>query len=106
MQIADRSIPPHAIAAFCHRWKVTEMSLFGSVLREDFGDDSDVDVLLDFSSEAHWSLFDLVDMKEELSTLFERPVDVVTRRGLEASRNHLLRQEILTTARTIHRDAA
>lgn len=106
MESPNLPIPQAAIDQFCRRWSITELSLFGSILREDFDATSDVDVLLAFSPEAHWSLFDLVDMREELSELFGRKVDVVTRRGLESSQNHRLRQEILSTARTIHRDAA
>lgn len=106
MNIANLSASQAGIDEFCRRWQVTEMSLFGSALRDDFDDESDIDLLLAFSPEAHWNLFDLVDMKEELTALFGRRVDIVTRRGLEASRNHLLRQEILSSARAIHRDAA
>lgn len=106
MNTSNLSIPQPAIDDFCRRWKVTEMSLFGSILRDDFDGDSDVDILLDFAPDAHWSLFDLVDMKEQLTQLFGRKVDVVTKNGLKSSQNQLLREEILSTARAIHRDAA
>ena len=99
-------IPEAAVDEFCHRWNITELSLFGSVLREDFDAESDVDILLTLSPNAHWSLFDLVDMKEELTDLFGRKVDIVTRRGLETSQNRRLRDETLSTAKAIHRDAA
>jgi len=106
MDTSNLSIPQASIDEFCRHWKVTELSLFGSILRDDFNADSDVDILLTFAPDAHWSLFDLVDMKEALTELFGRKVDVVTRRGLESSRNHRLRHEILSTAQAIHRDAA
>jgi len=58
-------IPTDEIADFCRRWKVTELALFGSVLRGDFSPDSDVDVLVSFAPDAHWSLLDLVRMQDE-----------------------------------------
>lgn len=90
------------IAEFCRRWKISEFAFFGSVLRDDFRPDSDVDVLVTFLPEAHWSLFDVVDMREELGRMFGREVDFVSRRGLETSRNYLRRKAILSTARVVH----
>lgn len=90
------------IAEFCQRWKITEFALFGSVLREDFRPDSDVDVLVTFSQDARWTLFDLVRMEEELQGIFGRDVDLVSRRGIEASRNYLRRKAILSSAEVIH----
>lgn len=55
-------IPKERIAAFCERWHVRELALFGSVLRGDFRPQSDVDVLVSFAPDAGWSLLDLVDM--------------------------------------------
>jgi len=80
------------IAEFCGRWRVVELSVFGSVLREDFGPHSDVDVLVAFSPNAPWSLFDLVDMIDELKTIFQRDVDLVER---DAIRNPFRRRAIL-----------
>ena len=92
-------IPMDKIEDFCRRWKIEEFSLFGSVLREDFGADSDVDVLVSFSEDAHWSLFKLVDMIEELQKIFGRKVDLVDK---DALRNPYRRHEILTTKEVIH----
>jgi len=86
------------IAGFCRRWKITELALFGSVLREDFRPDSDVDVLVSFTPDAEWSLFDHTDMQEELSDIFGRKVDLVSRRAIEGSANWIRRQAILGTA--------
>jgi uncharacterized protein len=86
------------IESFCRRWKITELSLFGSVLREDFRADSDVDVLVTFASDAGWSLFDHVAMQEELSVLLGRKVDLVSRRAVEQSDNWIRRRAILDTA--------
>jgi predicted nucleotidyltransferase len=80
------------IADFCHRWKISEFSLFGSVLREDFRPDSDVDVLVSFQPQAPWSLWDLIDMQQELEKLFGRPVELVEK---EALRNPYRRHSIL-----------
>lgn len=90
------------IAEFCQQWKITEFALFGSVLRDDFRPDSDVDVLVTFAPEAEWSLFDDVDMEEELSVIFGRKVDLVSRRAVERSDNWIRRKAILSTAEAIY----
>jgi hypothetical protein len=100
MAIGHINMP--ALEAFCRRWKVRELALFGSALRDDFGPESDVDVLATFEADADWSLFDHFRMEEELAGLFGREVDLVTRGGLEASPNHLRRRAILQSARTIY----
>ena len=87
-------VPEEKIRAFCCKWKVKEFSLFGSVLREDFRPDSDVDVLVDFEKDAQWSLLDWVDMIEDLRGVFGREVDLVEKQGLV---NPFRRHSILTT---------
>ncbi len=87
------------IADFCRRWKITEFSFFGSVLRGDFSRESDVDVLVSFAPDSHWSLFDLMDMEDELAELFGRKVDLVSRNGL---RNPFRRHEILRTRQVMY----
>jgi predicted nucleotidyltransferase len=79
------AVDRQAISDFCRAWQVTELALFGSVLRDDFGPDSDVDVFVTFANEARPSLFDLAAMRDELSTLFGRPVDLGTKRSLRPS---------------------
>lgn len=95
-------IPSERLALFCKRWQVSELALFGSVLRDDFGPESDIDVLIGFRKEARHTLFDLVDMEEELKAIFDRKVDLVERAGIEQSRNHLRRKNILRSAETIY----
>ena len=90
------------LASFCRRWKVTELALFGSVLRSDFQPQSDIDVLVTFHRSASWALFDLVDMQEELSLLLGRPVDMVERRAIEKSENYIRRRHILNSAEPIY----
>ncbi len=84
---------------FSRHWRVRELSLFGSVLREDFGPQSDVDVLISFDEDAPWSLWDLTTIQDELSALIGRPVDLVEREGL---RNPFRRQSILSTRKIIY----
>lgn len=95
-------IPKEEVAAFCRRWQVRELSFFGSVLRDDFGPESDVDVLVQFDEEAHHTLFDMVRMQEELQRILGRNVDLVSRRGIEASRNYLRRKAILASAEVVY----
>ncbi|HEX2517321.1 MAG TPA: nucleotidyltransferase family protein [Chloroflexota bacterium] len=86
------------LAAFYRRWEVAELALFGSVLRDDFHPDSDVDVLVAFSPGARRGLFDLVEMEDELTSIFGRRVDLVTRRTVEESDNWIRRLAILDAA--------
>jgi uncharacterized protein len=92
-------LPRKKIREFCQRWNVVEFSLFGSVLREDFRPDSDVDVLIAFSPDAQISLFDLVRMQTELETLFKRDVDIVEKASLK---NPYRRREIINTAQRVY----
>ena len=92
-------IPAANIEAFCHKWKVRELSLFGSVLRDDFGPKSDVDVLVSFADDASWSLLDLTAMGDELAAMIGRPVDLVEKEGL---RNPFRRHTILATRKVIY----
>ena len=90
------------IEAFCQRWKVREFALFGSVLRSDFNDTSDLDIMVSFQQDAGWSLLDHVAMRDELILLFGRNVDLVTRNSITLSRNNLRRREILESAEVIY----
>jgi hypothetical protein len=94
------------IKEFCLRWGVEELALFGSVLREDFGPESDIDVLVTFAPERRPTGLELVRMRRDLQEMFHRPVDVMSRRGVEQSHNPQLRQEILSTAEVIYAQAA
>lgn len=92
-------IDPHRIADFCRRWKVTELALFGSVLRSDFRPESDVDVLVTFEPGAPWTLWDLSRMRIDLEAIFGRRVDLVEKKAL---RNPLRRQSILASQRVVY----
>ena len=87
---------------FCRRWKITELSLFGSALRDDFGPDSDIDLLVRFSGNAGWSLLDHVRIERELAELLGRKVDLVSKRGVESSPNWIIRRSILDSAELVY----
>lgn len=93
------TISQSEIREFCQRWRIVEFSLFGSVLREDFHPDSDVDVLVTFAPDAQVSLFDMVKMQLELKTIFDREVDMVEKASLH---NPYRRREILKTAEKVY----
>ena len=76
-------LPKVQINKFCDRWKIQELALFGSVLRDDFRPDSDIDVLVTFRLNADWSLFDHVKMQQELGNILERKVDLVSKRAID-----------------------
>ena len=96
------NLPRDRIATFCQIWKVSELSVFGSVLREDFRPDSDIDVLIAFLPDAGWSLLDHVQMQQELETILGREVDLVSRCGVERSHNPIRRQAILDSAEPVY----
>jgi hypothetical protein len=102
MVVKNIEIPIDKIADFCQRWKIIEFAFFGSVLRDDFRPDSDIDVLVKFAPDARWTLFNHVDMQDELEAIFERKVDLVSKRGIERSRNYIRRKAILNSAKVIY----
>ena len=89
----------NALAEFCQKWRIRELSLFGSALREDFGPESDLDFLVSFEPETSLDIDDLLDMKEELEVRFGRPVDLVEK---EAIRNPWRKYEILRTREVVY----
>ncbi|MCX6376398.1 MAG: nucleotidyltransferase domain-containing protein [Armatimonadetes bacterium] len=99
MRFHGIDVPDDEIADFCRRWKVRQLALFGSVLREDFQSDSDVDVLVTFVPGANISLFDLGAMQQELEAMFGRHVDLVEEAGL---RNPFRRRSILKNREIVY----
>ena len=95
-------VPDEAIAEFCRKWRITEFALFGSVLRDDFGPESDVDVLVRFEEPVRWDLFDIVHMEDELAVVFGRKVDLIDRAAVEESKNWIRRRAILGSAQTVY----
>ncbi len=96
------SLPQDEIQAFCRRHQIRRLALFGSVLRDDFRPDSDVDVLVDFEEGAEPGLLEMVAIQDELSEILGRPVDLVERKAVESSENYIRRRHILDTAETVY----
>ena len=99
MTIARIELPQRQLDEFCQHWKVTEFAVFSSALREDFHASSDIDVLVSFAPDAGWSLFDLVEMQDELGQIFGREVDLVERDSLQ---NPFRRRAILENMQVIY----
>lgn len=97
-------LPRERITAFCRRHHIRRLSLFGSAVRDDFGPDSDVDVLVEFE-EGHTPGLAFFTLHEELADIFGRPVDLLTRRSVEASPNRFFRDEALSRVETIYEAA-
>jgi hypothetical protein len=98
----DLRFAEQAVADFCRRHRIRELSLFGSATRDDFGPESDVDVLVDFAPDAVPTLSEIVTMGEELTALFGRPVDLVDRVSVERSRNYIRRKHILRDVQPVY----
>ena len=92
------TVDTNMLRDFCRRWKLTEFSLFGSVVTGNFGPDSDVDVMVQFAAGAPWSLTSWLEMQRELEALFQRHVDLVEREAIEHSDNRFRKREILSSA--------
>ncbi len=95
-------VPEEKVADFCRKWKVAELCLFGSVLREDFKTESDVDVLVSFEPGADWSFGQWLDMEEELGRILGRKVDLVKRKAVEQSENYIRRKHILSSIEPVY----
>ncbi|MBK6317238.1 MAG: nucleotidyltransferase family protein [Dehalococcoidia bacterium] len=91
------TMPKERLEEFCRRNWIRRLSLFGSVLRDDFGPESDVDVLVEFEV-GHVPGFAFVSMADELATILGRPVDFVTTRGL----NKYIREQVLAEAEALY----
>ena len=100
--ITGLCVSAEQIAAFCRKWGIRELAVFGSVLRPDFGPESDVDFLVSFieGRKPEWPR--ILDMREELSILVDRPVDIIERRNVEQSGNYIKRKHILHSAKVLY----
>lgn len=92
-------VDDEALSAVCRKWRVSEMALFGSVLRGELGPESDVDVLVTFEPGAPWDLWDFATLEEEIRRLFGRKTDVVETSAL---RNPFFRHEVLRTREVVY----
>ena len=96
------SIPDEQLADFCRRWQIAELALFGSILRSDFTEKSDVDFLVTYEDSAKWDLFDAMHMQEELAIILGRSIDLVDRYAIENDGNRFIRDAVLSTAESIY----
>lgn len=99
---ARLGITEEELADFCRRWQITELSLFGSILRDDFGPDSDIDLLVKYGPAPRRSLIDHIKIENELSSLLGRKVDLSSKAGVESSKNRIIRKSILDSAELIY----
>ena len=90
------------LGRFCQERGIARLELFGSALREDFRDSSDVDLLATLRADASPTLLDWAEMQEELAELIGRRVDLVSRRAIERSRNRYRKHAILSTAKALY----
>ena len=91
------------IQNFCDRWHITEFALFGSVLRDDFRPDSDIDILVTFDPKFKRGLAETLQMRQELQTLFGRKIHLIVKAAIQRSENWLRRKNILESAQVIYR---
>lgn len=99
-------IPLDKIESFCKKWNVSELALFGSALRSDFNiNTSDLDFMITFSPGTNWG-WEIVTMKDELELIFQRPVDLITKKAVEKSKNPYRKKEILEFCQVIYEQAA
>ncbi|MEW5817192.1 MAG: nucleotidyltransferase domain-containing protein [Spirochaetota bacterium] len=99
MKFPHAEIDDAVITSLARKYRIKELALFGSILRDDFNDRSDIDILVEFDPEVDYSLFDLMEIKEEFSKVLKRHVDLIEKAGL---RNPYRKEKILRTARTIY----
>ena len=95
-------IPENKIADFCKHWNITRLEIFGSAVREDFTSTSDVDLLVEYDPDFHRTLTDMEKMQAEIEEIFNRPVDLITKRSIEQSPNPYKRKNILDSATVIY----
>ncbi|NGZ06562.1 MAG: nucleotidyltransferase family protein [Magnetococcales bacterium] len=93
LEISDSSL-----SAWCRRWGVRRLSVFGSILRTDFSSESDIDWLVEFEEERAFGLLAMARMQQELADLCARPVDLVPREWLKPA----IRDAVLASAQVIH----
>lgn len=99
-----RSSQAEVIKSFCKKWNIKELSFFGSVVTERFNDKSDLDILISFSDNSHYGLFELSEINIELEHIFRRSVDLVTRNSVERNSNPIRRRSILNNLRFVYEE--
>jgi uncharacterized protein len=90
------------LAEFCHRWHITEMALFGSMLRDDFKPESDIDLLVSFDPNFRRGLAETIEIQDQIQQLLGREVDLIIKKYLERSENKVRRDRIINSAQVIY----
>lgn len=96
------NINSEKISEICQRYKISELAIFGSMLRGDYDNESDIDLLVEFIPNAGITLFNLVDIKEEFEKLFGREVDIVSKKAIKNSKNYIRKKAILDNYKVIY----
>jgi uncharacterized protein len=102
MTLAHIHVPNDQLADFCRRHHIRKLALFGSVLRDDFGPDSDIDVLVEFEDDVRLSFGKLMAMEDELTAIFGKKVDLGERRSVDEDKNYIRREHILRQLQSIY----
>ncbi len=102
MTVNSINIQKEKLSEICKRYKIIELALFGSALREDFTNRSDIDLLVEFMPDSGITLFNIVDLKDEFEKLFGRDVDIVPKNAVKKSRNYLRKNAILKNYKVIY----
>lgn len=95
-------ITPTELAEFCENAQITELALFGSILREDFRPDSDIDILVTFAPACKIDLLEFVRLEYDLEDWLHREVDLVEKEAVKKDRNWLRRKEILNNYQVLY----
>ena len=102
MTINNLDIEEEQLREICKKYLIKELALFGSALRKDFTENSDIDLLVEFMPDSGITIFNIVDLRDEFEKLFRRPVDLVSRSAIERSRNKYRKEEILKNTKVIY----
>ena len=102
MKLQNIDLQIDEIRQFCLKWQIIEFALFGSVLRDDFKPDSDIDILVSFAPNAKRGLSEMLQMQDELQVIFKRKVDLIVKAAIKRSENWLRRKNILESAKIIY----
>ena len=102
LSLGTVTVDRNALAEVCRKWGIKSVALFGSVLRDDFTSESDIDLLLEYFPDSRISLFDYGYMNEDFQRVFGREVDLVQAEGLRTSRNYIRRENIFSSARQFY----
>ena len=102
MTINNLDIQEEQLHKICKKYLIKELALFGSALRDDFTENSDIDLLVEFVPDSGITLFNIVDLRDEFEKLFGREVDIVSKNAVRRSRNFIRKNAILKDYKVIY----